>query len=100
MMLRLTGSAKVSYSRKEVSLSFQTGTFTPLIPVTHTHTLVTGDILLPSPLLTELCREESGIKLKPPRTSGETECHCQDGPRPSHRNQHICTEKQDEILLD
>jgi len=62
--------------------------------------LATQDILLSSPPLTKLYKEESVIKMKPPRTFREAECRCQGGPWPSHRNAHFCTEKHDDILLD
>lgn len=64
------------------------------------HRVPMQDILLSPPLLTKPREEESVIKMKPPRTFVEAECRCQGGLRPSHRNQHFCPEKLDEILLD
>lgn len=84
--------------KEQVPLSFQTTKLALLIP--GKHTLATQDILLSSYLFTKPYNEESVINMKPPRTFGETECHCEGGPWPSHRNQHFCTEKHDEILLD
>lgn len=88
---------RFSLKKEQVPPSFHTTKLALLIP--GKHTLATQDIMLSSSPLTKLYEEESVIKMKPPRTFVEAECHCQGGPWPSHRNLHFCPKKHDEILL-
>lgn len=75
---------RFSLKKEQVPPSFHTTKLGLLIP--GKHTLATQDILLSSSPLTKLYEEESVVKMKPPRTFVEAECHCQGGPWPSHRN--------------